>query len=136
MYDEYLVWHKNYRKAVSTKVLKCLNQCFAWLRSWKSVSSKTAIDQSSRFCEFETLFQHRSRAKHWFKNLKILTRVLFRSTTKLALPVSNWLSLLVTHVSTLYYNYLYDYWITPIAQKMQNLFDLFTQKQIYLNEWL
>ena len=41
-------------------------------RSWKSVSSKTAVDPSSRFCEFETLFQHRSRAKHWFKNLKIL----------------------------------------------------------------
>ena len=54
------------------KVLKCLNQCFARLRSLKSVSSKTAVDPSSRFCEFETLFQHRSRAKHWFRNLKIL----------------------------------------------------------------
>ena len=38
------------------KVLKCLNQCFAWLRSWKSVSSKTAVDPASKFCEFETLF--------------------------------------------------------------------------------
>ena len=56
----------------STKVQKCLNQCFAQLRSWKSVSSKTAVDPSSRFCEFETLFQHWRCAKHWFKNLKIL----------------------------------------------------------------
>ena len=37
------------------KVLKCLNQCFARLQSWKSVSSKTAVDPSSRFPEFETL---------------------------------------------------------------------------------
>ena len=35
-----------------TKVLKCLNQCFARLWSWKSVSRKTA----SRFREFETIF--------------------------------------------------------------------------------
>ena len=41
-------------------------------RSWKSVSCKTAVDPASRFCEFENFFQHRSRAKHWFKNLKIL----------------------------------------------------------------
>ena len=38
------------------KVLKCLNQCFARLRSKKSVSSKTAVDPAGRFCEFETLF--------------------------------------------------------------------------------
>ena len=56
--------------------LKCLNQCFARLQSWKSVSSKTAVDPSSRFCEFETLFQHRCRTKHWLKNLKILAIVI------------------------------------------------------------
>ena len=39
-----------------TKVLKCLNQCFARLRSYKSVTSKTAVDPASRFREFETLF--------------------------------------------------------------------------------
>ena len=39
-----------------TKVLKCLNQCFAQLWSYKSVSSKTAVDPASRFCQFETLF--------------------------------------------------------------------------------
>ena len=33
-------------------------------RFWKSVSSKTAVAPSSRFCESETLFQIRSRAKH------------------------------------------------------------------------
>ena len=38
------------------KVLKCLDQCFARLRSKKSVSSKTAVNPASRFCEFETLF--------------------------------------------------------------------------------
>ena len=44
------------QKQFFTKVLKCLNQCFARLRSWKSVPSKTAVDPASRFCEFETLF--------------------------------------------------------------------------------
>ena len=39
-----------------TKVLKCLNHCFARLRSQKSVSSKTAVDPASRFCDFEILF--------------------------------------------------------------------------------
>ena len=53
--------------------------CFAWLQSQKSVSSKTAADPSSRFCEFETVFQYRSRAKHWLKNLKILeVRAIFQ----------------------------------------------------------
>ena len=46
-----------------------------------------------------------------------LTHVLFRSTIKLALSVSNWFSLLVTHVSTRYYKYN-DYWITPNVQAM------------------
>ena len=45
-----------FRIILNTKVLKCLNQCFARLRSQKSVSSKTAVDSASRFCEFETLF--------------------------------------------------------------------------------
>ena len=41
------------------KMFKFLSNCFARLRSWKSVSSKTVVDPSSRFHEFETLF-----AKH------------------------------------------------------------------------
>ena len=41
---------------IIAKVLKCLNQCFAQLRSQKSVSSKTAVDPASRFPEFEILF--------------------------------------------------------------------------------
>ena len=53
-------------------MFKFLNQCFARLRFWKSVSSKTAVAPSNRFCESETLFQNRRRAKHWFKNLNIL----------------------------------------------------------------
>ena len=58
-------------------MLKCLSQCFARLWFWKSVSSKTAVDPSSRFCEFETLLKHRSCTKHWFKNLKILAQNFF-----------------------------------------------------------
>ena len=41
-----------------------LYQCFAQLRFWKSVSSKTAVAPASRFRESETLFQNRSCAKH------------------------------------------------------------------------
>ena len=62
----------------SSKVLKCFNQCFPRLRSWKSFSSKTAVDPSSRFHDFETLFQHQSCANYWYNNLKILTKVSFR----------------------------------------------------------
>ena len=51
-----------------------LYQCFAQLRFWKSVSSKTAVAPASRFCESETLFQNRSCAKHWFKKLKPLVK--------------------------------------------------------------
>ena len=57
---------------VCTRMFKFLNQCFARLRFWKSVSSKTAVAPSSRFRESETLFQTQSRAKHWFKKLNIL----------------------------------------------------------------
>ena len=57
-------------------MFKFLNQCFARLRFWKSVSSKTAVAPPSRFRESETLFQNRSRAKHWFKNLNILIKPL------------------------------------------------------------
>ena len=59
------------KKKKITKMFKFLNLCFARLRFWKSVSSKTAV-APSRFHESETLFQNRSRAKHWFKNLNIL----------------------------------------------------------------
>ena len=51
-------------------MLKCLNPCFSRLRSWKSVSSKTAVNPSSRFPEFKKLFQNWSCAKHWFKKSK------------------------------------------------------------------
>ena len=54
------------------KMFKFWNQCFAPLRFGKSVSRKTAVAPSSRFCESKTLFQNRSRSKHWFKNIIIL----------------------------------------------------------------
>ena len=50
-----------YKAKLCSKVLKCLDRCF---QSWKSVSSKTAIDPSSRFGESETLFQHQNCIKH------------------------------------------------------------------------
>ena len=54
------------------KMFKFLNQCFAQLRLWKSVSdSRNLLDGATAFL-LETLFQNRSRAKHWFKNLNIL----------------------------------------------------------------
>ena len=48
----------------TTKMFKFLNQCYARLRFWKSVSSKTAVAPLSRFCESETLFQNPSEVKH------------------------------------------------------------------------
>ena len=53
-----------YVDALHIKMFRFLNQCFARLRFWKSVSSKTAVAPSSRFRESETLFQNQSRAKH------------------------------------------------------------------------
>ena len=64
------------------KMLKFLNQCFARLGFWKSVSSKTAVAPSSRFRESETLFQNRSCAKHWFKNLNILEKLIKKKILK------------------------------------------------------
>ena len=43
-------------KKVGFKVLKCLIQCFAQVRFQNSVSSKTAVDPASMFCECKTLF--------------------------------------------------------------------------------
>ena len=37
-----------------------------------SISEKCLYSWYCRFREFKTLFGHRSRAKHWFKNLTIL----------------------------------------------------------------
>ena len=68
--DNELSWL--FTNRLSAKMFKFLNQCFARLPFWKSVSSKTAVAPSSRFRESETLFQNRSRAKHWLKNLNIL----------------------------------------------------------------
>ena len=62
-------------------MFKFLNQCFAQLRFWKSVSSKT-------FGESETLFQNRSCAKHWFKNLNILVDFFLQHSRK----YGNWLN--------------------------------------------
>ena len=52
------------QNCTAPKLFKFLNQCFARLRLWKSVSSKAAVAPSSRFRESGTLFQNRSRAKH------------------------------------------------------------------------
>ena len=49
---------------ITDKGFSFLYQCFAQLRFWKSVSSKTVVAPASRFCESETLCQNRSCAKH------------------------------------------------------------------------
>ena len=47
------------------KIFKFLNQCFARLWCWKSVSnSRNPLDGSMAVLQ-ETLFQDRSSAKHW-----------------------------------------------------------------------
>jgi len=53
-------------------MFKFLNQCFAQLRFWKSVLISQNLLDGATAVLLETLFQNRSRAKHWFKNLNIL----------------------------------------------------------------
>ena len=54
------------------KMFKFLNQCFALLRFWKSVSDSRNLLDGATAVLLETLFQNWSRAKHWFKNSNIL----------------------------------------------------------------
>ena len=46
------------------KMFKFLNQCFAQLRFWKSVSDSRNLLDGATAVLLETLFQNRSRAKH------------------------------------------------------------------------
>ena len=46
------------------KMFKFLNQCFARLRFWKSVSDSRNLLDGATAVLLETLFQNRSRAKH------------------------------------------------------------------------
>ena len=64
-----------------SKMFKFPNQCFARLRFWKSVSDSQNLLDGATAVLLETLFQNRSRAKHWFKNLNIL-RALIKIKTK------------------------------------------------------
>ena len=59
-----------------TKMFKFLNQCFAQLWFWKSVSDSRNLLDGATAVLLETLFQNWSRAKHWFKNLNILDKLL------------------------------------------------------------
>ena len=45
-------------------MFKFLNQCFARLRFWKSVSDSQNLLDGATAVLLETLFQNRSRAKH------------------------------------------------------------------------
>jgi len=54
-------------------MFKFLNQCFAQLRFWKSVSDSQNLLNGATAILLETLFQNQSRAKHRFKNLNILS---------------------------------------------------------------
>ena len=49
---------------VKAKMFRFLNQCFARLRFWKSVSDSPNLLDGATAVLLETLFQNRSRAKH------------------------------------------------------------------------
>ena len=59
------------------KIFKFLNQCFTWLRCWKSVSNSQNLLDGSTAVLLETLFQDRSCAKHWFKHFSTLAVTFF-----------------------------------------------------------
>ena len=63
---------------LNIKMFKFLYQCFERLRFLKSVSDSQNLFDGARAVLLETLYQNRSRAKHWFKNLNILGTALFR----------------------------------------------------------
>ena len=69
-------------------MFKFLNQCFARLRFWKSVSDSWNLLDGATAVLLETLFQNRSRAKHWFNNLNIL--MWFQVTIISLLTTSCW----------------------------------------------
>ena len=59
-------------KKIPTKIFEFLDQCFAHPQFWKSLSnSQNLLDGSTRVF-LETLFQHRSCAKHWSKHFSTL----------------------------------------------------------------
>ena len=64
--------HKQLCKEISTKGFSFLNQCFAQLRFWKSVSDSRNLLAGATAVLLETLFQNRSCAKHRYKKLKPL----------------------------------------------------------------
>ena len=53
-----------YVDALHIKMFRFLNQCFARLRFWKSVSDSRNLLDGATAVLLETLFQNRSRAKH------------------------------------------------------------------------
>ena len=55
-------------------MFRFLNQCFARLRFWKSVSDSQNLLAGATAVLLETLFQNRSCAKHRYKKLKPLER--------------------------------------------------------------
>ena len=57
-------------------MFRFLNQCFAQLRFWKSVSDSRNLLAGATAVLLETLFRNRRRAKHRFKNLNILVSYL------------------------------------------------------------
>ena len=52
------------KKLMPPKMFKFLNQCFAQLRFWKSVSDSRNLLDGATAVLLETLFQNQSRAKH------------------------------------------------------------------------
>ena len=60
-----------------SKMFKFLNQCFARLQFWKSVSDSQNLLAGATAVLLETLFQNWSCAKHWYKKLKPLHAYFF-----------------------------------------------------------
>ena len=63
---------RDFESEAKTKGFSFLNQCFAQLRFWKSVSDSRNLLAGATAVLLETLFQNRSCAKHWYKKLKPL----------------------------------------------------------------
>ena len=70
------------QKSFIPKGFSFLNQCFAQLRFWKSVSDSRNLLAGATAVLLETLFQNRSCAKHCYKKLKPLVNAIQNSYQK------------------------------------------------------
>ena len=86
-------------------MFKFLNQCFARLRFWKSVSDSRNLLDGATAVLLETLFQNPSRGKHWFKNLNIISIATF---DQVPFGVCVWCNLAQSIFNFKNHNYFYS----------------------------